>query len=123
MVRLRRSPRSPSWLTVGPALSAGLLPSAFACVGDTGLVRPLLVLAASAATLALGVRLRWQSPVLTGAVGLAVDAVAQLGPYAVGLPRWLSFGVVGLTLLLLGARYEQRRRDASQAVRWVVALR
>lgn len=122
LVRLRRDPSTPSWLTVGPALGLALLPSAVASVDDPSLTRPLLVLVAGAAVLVLGVRLRWQSPLVIGAVALAVVAVSQLGPYAVGLPRWLSFGLVGLLLLVLGARYEQRRRNARQALAWMSGL-
>ncbi|GAA1428189.1 hypothetical protein GCM10009616_07220 [Microlunatus lacustris] len=122
LVRLRRDPSAPSWLTVGPALGVGLLPSAVASVDDPSLTRPLLVLTAGAAVLLLGVRLRWQAALVVGAVALAVVAVSQLAPYAVGLPRWLSFGLVGLLLLVLGARYEQRRRNARQALAWVSGL-
>ncbi|MGI3785977.1 MAG: hypothetical protein ACRYG2_34970, partial [Janthinobacterium lividum] len=52
-------------------------------------------------------------------------AVAQLAPYAVGVLRWAGFGAVGAvgaTLLVLGLRYEQRRRDATSVVGWVAAL-
>lgn len=123
LVRLRRQPDSPSWLTVGPAVSAGLLPSAFATVGDPSLIRPVVVLVVAAAAMMAGIALHWQAPVLTGALAACVVAVAQLAPYAVGLPRWVSFGAVGVVLLVLGLRYEQRRRDASHAVRWMAALR
>lgn len=50
-------------------------------------------------------------------------AVAQLAPYAAGVPRWLSFGAVGAVLLVLGLRYERRRRDARQAAHRVATLR
>lgn len=123
LVRLRRQPGSPSWLTVGPALTAALIPSALASIDEPALTRPLLVLLAGAAVLVAGVLLRWQAPVVTAAVALVIVSVAQLAPYAVGLPRWLTFGSVGLVLLVLGARYEQRRRNALQAARWVTALR
>lgn len=122
LVRLRREPAAPSWLTVGPALAVALLPSAVASVDDPSPTRALLVLVAGAAVLVLGVRLRWQAPLVVGAVALAVVAVSQLGPYAVGLPRWLSFGLVGLLLLVLGARYEQRRRNARQVFAWMSGL-
>lgn len=122
LVRLYRDRTAPSWLTVGPALSAALLPSALATVGDDSLIRPLLVLTVAAAALVAGVGARWQAPVLTGSLALVVVAVSQLGPYAVGLPRWLTFGTVGLVLLVLGARYEQRRRNVRQAARWMAAL-
>jgi hypothetical protein len=123
LVRLRRQPDSPSWLTVGPAVSAGLLPSAFATIGDPSLTRPVVVLVVAAAVMVTGIGLRWQAPFLSAALAACVVAVAQLAPYAVGAPRWVSFGAVGVILLVLGLRYEQRRRNASQAVRWVAALR
>ena len=121
-MRLSRETHAPSWLTVGPTVSAGLLPSAFASVGDPSLTRPVVVLTVAAAVMAAGVALRWQAPFLSGAVAACVVAVSQLAPYAVGAPRWISFGAVGVLLLVLGFRYEQRRRNASQAVRWVAAL-
>lgn len=80
-----------------------------------------MVLLAAALVLVAGVVFRWQAPVVLGALALAIVAVAQLAPYAVGLPRWLTFGAVGLALLVLGARYEQRRRNARRAARWVAA--
>lgn len=123
LVRLRRRPSSPSWLTVGPAVSTGLLPSAFATIGDPSLARPLLVLTFAAVIMVVGVRLRWQAPFLSGALAACVVAIAQLAPYATGLPRWASLGTVGVALLVLGFRYEQRRRNAAFAARWVAALR
>jgi len=121
-VRARRAPGSPSWTTVGPGLSAALLPSAVAAVGDDGLLRPLLVLLAGVAAVVVGVLAGWQAPVVTGAVAAAVVALSQLAPYAVGLPRWLSLGAAGVLLLALGVRFEQRRRDLASAAGWVRAL-
>lgn len=123
LVRLRRQPATPSWLTVGPAVSAGLLPSAFATVGDPSPTRPVVVLAVAAAVMLAGITLRLQAPFLSGALAASVVAIAQLAPYAVGAPRWASFGAVGLVLLVLGSHYEQRRRNAAHAVHWVTALR
>ena len=71
----------------------------------------------------VGVLLRWQAPLVTGTVALLVVAASQLAPYAIGMPRYLSLGTVGLVLLLLGSRYEQSRRDARHTVEWVRALR
>lgn len=122
LIRLRRQPQAPSWITIGPALSVALLPSAVASLDNEGLARPLVVLVAGAAVLALGVYLHWQSPVLTGGLSVGLIAVSQLAPYAMGAPRWLSLGLVGVLLLAGGARYEQRRRNARQAFSWVGAL-
>jgi hypothetical protein len=123
LVRLHREPSAPSWLTLGPALSAALLPSAFVSVTDDFLFRPLIVLAVATFVLVAGVMTRWQSPVVVGSVTILIVTVAQLAPYADGLPRWLTFGSLGLLLLILGARYEQRRQNARQAAHWVAALR
>ena len=122
-VRLVREPDAPSWATAGPALGAALLPSALATVDDPSLLRPLLVLAAATAVVIVGVLVRWQAALVTGTAALLVVAVSQLAPYAVGMPRYLSLGTVGLVLLLLGARYEQRRQDVRHAAAWVLALR
>ena len=113
---------SSSWAVAGPGLAAGLLPSAAVSVGDESLLRPLLVLGASTAVLLLGVRWRRQALVLVPAVAVVVVVVSQLGPYAVGLPRWLSLGSVGVLLLAVGIRYEARRRNARSAVRWLRSL-
>ena len=121
--RLRRHPGAPSWTTVGPGVSAALLPSAVAAVADDGLTRPLLVLLAAVITALAGTRLRWQAPVVTGALAATVVAVSQLGPYAVAAPRWISLALAGAVMLALGARYEQRRRDAREAASWLAALR
>lgn len=122
-VRLAREPGAPSWATAGPALGAALIPSALATIDDPSLLRPLLVLAAGAVVVTFGVLVRWQAPLVTGTAALLVVAISQLAPYAIGMPRYLSLGTVGLVLLLLGARYEQRRRDARHTVEWVLPLR
>lgn len=111
-----------SWAVAGPALAAGLLPSAVVSLGDERLVRPLLLLAVSAALLLVGVWKRWQALVVVPAAAVVVVVLSQLAPYAVGLPRWLSLGAVGALLLAVGVRYEARRRNAVAAFRWLRAL-
>jgi hypothetical protein len=123
LVRRSRKPGAPSWTTVGPGLTAGLMPSAFASVPDAALTRPLLTLLAGVVVTAVGVRLREQAPVVTGVLASVVVAIAQIGPYAVALPRWVSLGLAGAVLLAMGFRYEQRRREALAAAHWFGALR
>jgi hypothetical protein len=59
--------------------------------------------------------MRWQAPLLIGALVLAVHAVVQLAPWLVAayaaVPRWVSLGLLGALLLAFGARYERRLRD------------
>lgn len=122
LVRRHRHPGAPSWTTLGPGLAAGLLPSAVASVPDAGLLRPVVTLAAAVAVTGIGVRLREQAPVVIGVLASVVVALAQAGPYAIALPRWLSLGLAGALLLTMGFRYEQRRRDALAAAHWLAGL-
>jgi hypothetical protein len=111
-----------SWLTAGPGLAVALLPSALFTTVDDGVVRPLLTVTAAALVLAVGALRRWQALVVLGAAAAVVIAISQLGPYAVQLPRYLTLGTLGVALLAVGARYEQRRADARQAVSWLASM-
>jgi hypothetical protein len=70
---------------------------------------------ALALTLA-GARLRLQALLLLGGAVLALDALHELVPYVVqvvgALPRWLPPALAGVLLLVVGATYEQRLREA-----------
>ena len=111
-----------SWLTAGPALAVGLLPSALATAVVDELPRALLTVIAGAALLALGAWRRWQALVVLGAVAAALVAVTQLGPMTLRAPRYLTLGTVGVALLLIGARYEQSRANARHAVSWLSSM-
>ncbi|MGY4901971.1 SCO7613 C-terminal domain-containing membrane protein [Streptomyces sp. 900116325] len=116
VLRRRRDPAASSWTAYGAGLSATLVPSVFAAWADPSWVRPLLLgLAALVITLA-GARLRLQALLLLGGAVLAMDALHELAPYVIqvvgALPRWLPPALAGLLLLVVGATYEQRLRDA-----------
>ena len=111
-----------SWLTAGPGLAVALLPSTLFSTVDDGLVRPLLTVAAAVAVLVVGALRRWQALVVLGAASAGFVALTQLLPYAVLLPRFLTLGALGVALLAVGARYEQRRADARQAVSWLASM-
>ena len=114
---------APSWSAEGPGLVVALAPSAVVVVADpTGLRLVLLVLAAAALTVA-GTLAHRQAPFVAGATTLGFVAVGLLGPDVVLLPRWLTLGTVGLLLLVVGATYERRRRQAREAVAWVAQMR
>ena len=113
-LRRRSAPATRSWPAYAPGLSVLLLPSLLASFDDDGLTRALLVGAAALAVLLLGVRERLQAPLAIGAAVLAVDALQLLGPVAAALPRFVSIGAAGTLLLVVGATYEQRRREVSR---------
>ncbi|MFC4695641.1 SCO7613 C-terminal domain-containing membrane protein [Geodermatophilus arenarius] len=96
----------PSWPVWGPGLVAAAAPSTVAAVVQPGALRPLPVLVAAAAAMALGARAAVRAPLFVGAatavalgVGLAVEALPL--PLAGVL-------VAGAGLLALGARRELR---------------
>ncbi|WP_371646336.1 hypothetical protein OG974_11215 [Streptomyces sp. NBC_00597] len=115
-LRRRRDARASSWAAYGPGLGATLLPSLIAAWGDAHWLRPLLLGLAALAVTLLGAHRRLQAPLLLGGAALAAVAVHELAPYVVqvvdALPRWLPPALAGLLLLVVGATYEKRLRDA-----------
>ncbi len=118
-VRRRRDPEASSWTAYGPGLSATLVPSLLAAWADADWPRPLLLGTAALALSLLGARHRLQAPLVLGGSVLVLDALHELAPYLVQLagvlPRWLPPAFAGLLLLVLGATYEQRLRNARRA--------
>jgi hypothetical protein len=96
----------PSWPAWGPGLVVASAPSTVAAVLQPGALRPVLVLAAAAAAMALGGRKAVRAPLVTGAVTAVTLAV---GLAVAALPRPLASAlVVGVVLLAVGARRELR---------------
>lgn len=115
-LRRRRDPEASSWTAYGAGLAATLVPSLFTAWADPHWVRPLLLGVAALVITLSGARLRLQALLLLGGAVLALDALHELAPYVVqvvgALPRWLPPALAGVLLLVVGATYEQRLRDA-----------
>ncbi|WP_329153372.1 hypothetical protein OHA63_05235 [Streptomyces anulatus] len=116
VARRRRDPEASSWTAYGPGLAATLLPSLAVAWTDTDWLRPLLLGVTALVITLLGARYRLQALLVLGGVVLALDGLHELAPYvaqvAGSLPRWLPPALAGLLLLVVGATYEQRLRDA-----------
>ncbi|MFJ1786105.1 SCO7613 C-terminal domain-containing membrane protein [Streptomyces anulatus] len=116
VARRHRDPEASSWTAYGPGLAATLLPSLAVAWTDTDWFRPLLLGVAALVITLLGARHRLQALLVLGGVVLALDGLHELAPYvaqvAGALPRWLPPALAGLLLLVVGATYEQRLRDA-----------
>ncbi|GLX19192.1 SCO7613 C-terminal domain-containing membrane protein [Streptomyces lavendulae] len=116
LLRRRRDPEASSWSAYGPGLGAALLPSLVAAWGDAHWPRPLLLGTAALAITLAGAHRRLRAPLLLGGAVLAAVALHELAPYVVQvvgvLPRWLPPALAGLLLLVVGATYEKRLRDA-----------
>ncbi|MFF0337170.1 SCO7613 C-terminal domain-containing membrane protein [Streptomyces fimicarius] len=115
-LRRRKDPEASSWTAYGPGLAATLLPSLAVAWTDTDWFRPLLLGGAALVVTLLGARHRLQALLVLGGAVLALDGLHELAPYVVqvagALPRWLPPALAGLLLLVVGATYEQRLRDA-----------
>lgn len=116
VLRRRRDPEASSWTAYGPGLAATLLPSLAVAWTDADWLRPLLLGVAALVITLLGARYRLQALLVLGGAVLALDGLHELAPYvaqvAGALPRWLPMALAGLLLLVVGATYEQRLRDA-----------
>lgn len=116
VLRRRRDPEASSWTAYGAGLAATLVPSLFAAWADPDWLRPLLLGVAALVITLAGARFRLQALLLLGGAVLALDALHELAPYVVqvagALPRWLPPALAGVLLLVVGATYEQRLRDA-----------
>ena len=59
---------------------------------------------------------------MIGAAELALLVLTELSPYALGLPRWVMIGTVGVLLLTLGVTWESRLADLRSARRLITDM-
>lgn len=119
-----RRPDAPSSLTaLGPAVSLILLPSLPQALDEPGSVRGLALFVAALLMVLAGVRQGWRLPFMAGSVVLALLAVANIGPYAWAVPRWVLIAGAGALLLAVGVTWEDRVRDGRKLATYVRAMR
>ncbi|TDQ54815.1 SCO7613 C-terminal domain-containing membrane protein [Actinorugispora endophytica] len=125
---LRRGrPGTSTWLVYGPGLALLFAPGLVVALTSAAEPWRIAVLGAGslAATLA-GARWRLQAPLLVGALVLLLTTARAFGPplwdIMLVLPNWIPVGAAGLLLLVAGARYEHRLRDARRLGRALRAM-
>lgn len=112
-VAMWRRPTLSSW-ALAPALAVATLPSLLLALhGD--LTRQVVLLCAGAVVVVIGAQWRLLTPLVAGAGVMVLITLRVLGPEVLALPRWLSLGVLGAALLLLGATWERRLADVRVA--------
>jgi hypothetical protein len=121
--RLSRDPGTSSFVALGSGLTLALLPSLLLALDEPVSLRGALVGFAALVSLAWGVQQRLAAPFALGALATAVLALRHLQPIADAVPRWVSLGLVGLALLVVGITWEARRRNVETAGRYLTALR
>jgi hypothetical protein len=127
---LRRRPESRTWPALGIGLALLLIPSlAYDFSAGNALWRVIVLGVVALATLLVGVRLRWQAPVLVGGIVLIIHAVAQLWPWITALYEsasglwWLWLGIAGVLLIVVAATYERRIREVKAVALAIRSLR
>jgi hypothetical protein len=113
-LRRRETPGTSSFVAYGAGLSVALVPSLLKAFSDEDPTRSLLLLVAAAAVVLVGAKDRLQAPLVIGAIVVVLDGLHLLAPYASALPRWTLLAGAGTVLVVLGATYEQRRRDVTR---------
>ena len=108
------------------ALGAGLflatVPSLLWVLAYPLTLRAVLLGAACLALVVLGAALRWNAPLVVGAlVGTAV-VLRELAPYAAEVPQWALVGIAGTLLTVVGITWEHRMRDARYAATYLRRL-
>jgi len=121
--RLRQDDRSATVTVLAPGLTLATVPSLLAMLDDPYSLRALLLGAVCLGLTVAGAALRWSAPLVVGSVVGALLVLRQLAPYAAAVPTWVSIGISGAVLLLVGITWESRMKDVHRASHYVAALR
>ena len=121
--RLHVAPTTPTMGALGPGLVLGTVPSLLWVLDDPVTVRAALLGVACLVLLLVGVQLRWNAPVVVGAVVGGLVVLRELAPYAEQTPQWVLIGLAGAVLITAGVTWESRMRDLQEAAAYLGRLR
>ena len=108
-VAMQRLANKSSWL-LGPSIAIALSPSLLLALhGDTE--RQVLVIGAGLLLVLVGAQWRLACPLAAGASAIVLVVLRVLGPEVAQLPRWLTLGVAGAFLIVVGATWEKRLQE------------
>jgi hypothetical protein len=108
---------------LAPGLTLALLPSLPQALDEPASLRALILGLGALVVLAIGARRHWKAPFVAGAIVVGVLAIANLGPYAFAIPRWVLIAAAGGLLLGAGVTWEDRVRDGRAVARYVASMR
>ncbi|MDN5893920.1 MAG: hypothetical protein L0H93_07825 [Nocardioides sp.] len=114
--------RTSSARALTSALVLALAPSLLIALVEPLSLRAVLVGAGCAAAVALGASLRWSAPLVAGAVAGSI-LVLREATYAEVLPQWVTLGLIGVLLTVVGATWERRVNELRTATGFVRRLR
>ena len=125
-----------TWTTIGPALVALLLFPVAAVVRDTmdraqtsgggpdteAIVRIVALLIIGTVLATAGGRNKWSAVFWPGIATIVIVAGAQVLDVASAVPQWISLTIVGIVLLVAGARWESVLRGGHRTRQWAGSL-
>lgn len=120
-----------SFVTLGLPLLVALIPSALVANALLFVDKPdslmwtrfWTVIAVSVACLILGLKLQKSGLFLPGAIGFAIVSLPQIFlRLSVIVPRWIIFGVIGILLITIAARFEHLQKLGRDTSRWFRSL-
>jgi hypothetical protein len=112
-----------SFRALGAGVTLALLPSLPQALDDPATIRGLLLGLVALGLLAVGVLRQWQAPFVGGSLVVLLLLIANIGPWTLGLPRWVLIAIIGIVALTAGATWENRARQGRVAVAYVTAMR
>lgn len=122
--RVRRDGSATTLTALGPGLVLATVPSLLSVVaGDAVSWRALLLGLGCLALVLAGAWLRWQAPLVVGALVGAALVLWEIGPFAAELPPWLLIALAGVLLTVVGVTWEARMRDVRTASAYLARLR
>lgn len=121
--RLRHDDDAPTLTFLAPGLALATVPSLLATLDDPASPRALLLGLGCVALVLAGAGLRWSAPLVVGAGVGTLLVLRELAPYAAEVPTWLTIGLSGTVLTVVGITWESRMRDLRRATHYLAALR
>ena len=122
--RLSVDPSTPTLRALTPGLVLATTPSLLWVIGDDAVsLRAALLGLGCLGLVMLGVRLRWNAPLLVGSSVGALLVLRELAPYAGHTPQWVLIGFAGTVLTLVGITWERRMLELRHAASYLDRLR
>ncbi len=108
---------------LGPGVTLALLPSLPQALDEPTSLRALLLGLVAVAFIGVGVMRRWRAPFVGGTTVTLLVVIANIGPWAMAVPRWLLIAVLGAVAIGIGATWESRVRNGRAVASYVSGMR
>ena len=121
--RLRRDPATATGTALTPGLLLATTPSLLWTMPDPVSARAVLLGGACLVLVLAGSRLRWNAPLVVGALVGGLLVLREVAPYAAETPQWVMIGLAGTLLTVVGVTWERRLVELRQAADYLDRLR